>query len=428
MKRDRNRDLYNLIIDMNSKAPLDEENLSNIYMLCKKLKISKEEYDTLVKKIINHKNIINIDVSSTYQIYEKNNVNDNNQFVKYFAEALNSTLLEDIFELLNSKNFTYNLTKMGIEYYGWADEQLFIQSFLLQKIYQYMIINNEKIQNKDFVNKYYNYLIQIFEISESFEEVMKKCDYILINDIIRIEHLNKSYKKNEILDLIKQKFINDGYCFHGFNSSFEDNILKYGLSGQLNWCDVKNMKKIDAILRKNGITDSFQQNWDYQVHPNFFTTDNFGAAYYYSVLSPVFLSRLVSNGKYMIDETKYNRTAFFYKSISACIKNIQRLLYEYNVSKKEQEEILIYLESLLNSVLKEKDTLKIAFIPRQDINRNFSLNYDKALLMKNISTIQDLIFLALKPAFELDRHQNVTYSADIISTIDIPNFAKKITI
>ena len=63
---------------------------------------------------------------------------------------------------------------------------------------------------------------------------------------------------------------------------------------------------------------------------------------------------------------------------------------------------------------------------RANIGRNFSLNYDKALLMKNILPIEDLILLALTPAFELDRHQNVTYSPDIIETISIPNFTKKL--
>ncbi len=425
MKMDKNMDLYNMIVEMDSKEKIFKEIAIN--MICQKMKLSKDEYYNLSKKIISHRNIMNVDIDGSCKIYgnQTSKNNNGNEFVQYFEKVLNITLLEDIFDILNRKNFKYDLTQIGVHHYGWADEQLFIQSFLLQKIYQYMIINREDIQNEKFVHEYYNCLIQVCESSESFEEVLKKCDDILIRNILQKENFSKTPKET-ILNLIRQKYINDGYCFHGFNSNFEETVLKYGLSGEFNCCDVESMKMIDDIFRKNGITDSFQQNWDYQLYPNFFTTDNFGAAYYYSILSPVFLSRLVSNGKYMIDEARYNRTAFFNRNMSACMDNMKMLLSEYNVSKRETEIILTYLGGLLDSVLKNNDTLKIALVQRQNINRDFSIHYDKALFMRNILSMQDLILLSLKPSFELDRHQNVTYSPEIVSTIHIPNFTKKL--
>ncbi len=418
--------LYDMILDGNSN-----EKVLNIDEICQQFKLSKDEYYDLCNNIINHRDLMNVDVNGKCRVYEKQDLKNNykDNFIKSFEKVLNNDLLEDIFEVLNNKDFKYDLKQIGINYSGWADEQLFIQSFLLQKIYQYMIMNRENIKKEEFINEYYNYLRQICESSESFEEILNKCDYILINDIIQKVKLNENSEealKEKILILLKQRYINQGYCFHGFNSSFEDNILKYGLSGKFSCCDVEDMKKIDNILRKKGLTNSFQQNWDYQVQPNFFTTDNFGASYYYSVLSPVFLSRLVSNGKYMIDEKIYNRKAFFERNTNECINNVELLLSKYNVSNVEKEKIITYLNNLLKSVLSERNNLKIAFMQRANIGRNFSLNYDKALLMKNILPIEDLILLALTPAFELDRHQNVTYSPDIIETISIPNFTKKL--
>ena len=426
MKNGEIMNLYDMILDGNSN-----EKVLNIDEICQQFKLSKDEYYDLCNNIINHRDLMNVDVNGKCRVYEKQDLKNNykDNFIKSFEKVLNNDLLEDIFEVLNNKDFKYDLKQIGVNYSGWADEQLFIQSFLLQKIYQYMIMNRENIKKEEFINEYYNYLRQICESSESFEEILNKCDYILINDIIQKVKLNENSEeglKEKILILLKQRYINQGYCFHGFNSSFEDNILKYGLSGKFSCCDVEDMKKIDNILRKKGLTNSFQQNWDYQVQPNFFTTDNFGASYYYSVLSPVFLSRLVSNGKYMIDVKIYNRKAFFERNTNECINNVELLLSKYNVSNVEKEKIITYLNNLLKSVLSERNNLKIAFMQRANIGRNFSLNYDKALLMKNILPIEDLILLALTPAFELDRHQNVTYSPDIIETISIPNFTKKL--
>ena len=97
----------------------------------------------------------------------------------------------------------------------------------------------------------------------------------------------------------------------------------------------------------NGV---FQQNWSYQQNPNFFTTDNFGAAYYYSVLSPVFMSRLVSNGNYMLNENVFDRTAFIQRDVNACINNINALLTKYDVLATDSDYIKKYIDCFFSSL------------------------------------------------------------------------------
>lgn len=420
-----NMNLYNKILNND----FENTSLEEIDMICREIKMETNEYDDLIKKIKNHRSRANIDISGNCVCYgstEKNEIYDDN-FILNFEQALNSDLLKSIFEILRQKNFEYDLSRIGVKNYGWADEQLFIQSLLLEKIYQYMIINRNNIQSEVFVSEYYNYLIKCCIDSNSFDELLRKCDSILLRSIVKDDgNISDFQKKKIILNSINTKFIDNGYCFHGFNSNFEDSILKYGLSGELNCCDVERMKIIDNILRNNGVINSFQQNWNYQLQPNFFTTDNFGASYYYSVLSPVYVSRLVSNGKYMADENQYDRTAFFDGNIRSCMNNIKLLLSQYDVPICEQEKIENYINSILQNVFCERNNMKVAFMKRKNIDRDFSINYDKALIMKNVLSPCDLLLLSLKPSFEIDRHQNTTYSPNIITTVDIPNFAKKL--
>lgn len=283
-------------------------------------------------------------------------------------------------------------------------------------------MNQDEIHNYKFIDQYLDKIIINCKASVSFEELLYRCDDILLKNI----DSKSNFKKAAFLTRIEQNFIDKGYCFHGFNNQFESQILKYGLSGNFNCCDINEMLKIDSIFRNYNMNGVFQQNWSYQQNPNFFTTDNFGAAYYYSVLSPVFMSRLVSNGNYMLDEILFDRTAFIQRDVLACINNINSLLTQYGVITTDGDYIKKYIKNYLEFLFQNKDNLKIAFFPRYEINRDFSNNYDKAILLQNELSFEQLLKIALKPSFEIDRHQNTTYDPSIISSITIPNYAKSL--
>lgn len=413
--------LYDLI----SKMITDEYNVrlsqKEFDVICHQYQISASELKKYVSMISKHKYLKKLDIQDDIKRYHSCRENDM-AFVFQFEKILNNEKIQEILQLIQNRNFSFDLRKIGINTITWADTQLFLQSLLLQKMYCFLIMNQNEIYDYEFVENYLDKIITNCKVSVNFEDLLYRCDDILLKNIVS----KTNFKKDEFLTMIKQNFIDKGYCFHGFNSQFESKILKYGLSGFLNCCDTYEMLKIDNIFRNYNMNGVFQQNWSYQQNPNFFTTDNFGAAYYYSVLSPVFMSRLVSNGNYMSNEILFDRTAFIQRDLNACINNINALLIQYNVLQTDSDYIKKYLKNYLEFLFKDKDNLKIAFFPRHDINRDFSDNYDKATMMQGELSVEELLKIALKPSFEIDRHQNTTYDSSIISSITIPNYAKSL--
>ena len=413
--------LYDLI----SKMITDEYNVrlsqKEFDVICHQYQISASELKKYVSMISKHKYLKKLDIQDDIKRYHSCRENDM-AFVFQFEKILNNEKIQEILQLIQNRNFSFDLRKIGINAITWADTQLFLQSLLLQKMYCFLIMNQNEIYDYEFVENYLDKIITNCKVSVNFEDLLYRCDDILLKNIVS----KANFKKDEFLTMIKQNFIDRGYCFHGFNSRFESKILKYGLSGSLNCCDTYEMLKIDNIFRNYNMNGVFQQNWSYQQNPNFFTTDNFGAAYYYSVLSPVFISRLVSNGNYMSNEILFDRTAFIQRDLNACINNINALLIQYNVPQNDSDYIKKYLKNYLEFLFKDKDNLKIAFFPRHDINRDFSDNYDKATMIQGELSVEELLKIALKPSFEIDRHQNTTYDSSIISSITIPNYAKSL--
>ncbi len=413
--------LYDLISKMVTDEYDIELSQKEFDIICHKYQINDSELKKYANIISKHKYLKKLDIQDDMKRYHNRRENDV-AFVEQFEKILNGEKIQEILQIIQNRNFSFDLRKIGVNVTAWADTQLFLQALLLQKIYCFLITNQDEIHDYKFIDKYLDKIIANCKISVIFEDLLYRCDDILLKNIVS----KSNFKKDEFLAMIKQNFIDKGYCFHGFNIQFESQILKYGLSGDLNCCDTCEMLKIDNIFRNYNMNGVFQQNWSYQQNPNFFTTDNFGAAYYYSVLSPVFMSRLVSNGNYMLNEIIFDRTAFIQRDVNACINNINALLTQYDMLTTDSDYIKKYIKNYLEFLFQNKDNLKIAFFPRSEINRDFSDNYDKATLMQSELSLEQLLKLALKPSFEIDRHQNTTYDSSIISSITIPNYAKSL--
>ncbi len=413
--------LYNLINKLVTNKAYSSLSQNEIDSICIQYQVGCEDFQNMINTIRYHKYLEKIDIQDGVKLYSNTNKKDLN-FVIEFEKILNSKKIGNILQIVQKKNFEFDLRKIGVNITAWADTQLFLQSMLLQKVYCFLIINQEKIMDHDFIDVYFDTIISICNSSLTFDDLLNKCDDILFKCIIT----KGSNEKSRCLDIIKNNFVDKGYCFHGFNNKFENQILENGLSGDLNCCDTIEMLKIDNIFRNYNMNGVFQQNWSYQQNPNFFTTDNFGAAYYYSVMSPVFMSRLVSNGNYMLNEDLFDRTSFIQRNVNACMNNVNILLAQYNVMSSEANYIKMYINEYLTFLFENKDNLKIAFFSRGDINRNFSNNYDKAKLMEKNLSLKQLLAISLKPSFEIDRHQNTTYDPTIINSITIPNYAKSL--
>lgn len=307
-----------------------------------------------------------------------------------------------VFKLVLNKKYRIDLSKYGFNKYSFIDEQVFIQSDIIKRISDLIILFPD-ININDYIIKLVNFINNSINISELYN----KMDNYLISLLIDIG------SKEDIISYIDDKYYEKGYCYYGYNSSFTNNLLSNGLS--FNKDVVSKLKFLNSILEKYGIKNAMTYNWSYQDKKSFFITDNFGASYYYSLLSPVLLSRFVANGEYTNGD-KYDRSVYYNRDNNGVINNVILLLKEFKVSDEDIKIVLSLLKELLYSLFDEKENLSIAIIDRCNIKRNVYSGLDNSLSIENI------INYLLKPRFELDRHENTVFDSNILKFTKIRNY------
>ena len=324
-------------------------------------------------------------------------------FIFYFDDKFDS-----LFLLLFSKQYRINLSKYGLNKYSFIDEQVFILSDIIKKISD-LIILYPKIN----IYSYIEILKFFINNSMDIDTLYNKIDDYLISLLI-----NMFNSKDDILAYVIDRYIENGYCYHGFNYSFESNIRTNGLG--CNSEIIYGFKSINGVFEKYGISSQKPNSYIHQNDNSFFTTDNFGASYYYALLSPVFFSRLISNGCNTYGK-EFDRLSYYTRNIDGIINNVLVLLKNYNVDTNDMKLIINKIKELLNILFKEKNSVSIAVIDRANIKRNI-YNYKF-----NDMDVKDSIKSLLKPHFELDFHNNTIYSPSIIRYVKIKNYTKLIS-
>lgn len=319
------------------------------------------------------------------------------EFNKIFDSRFDS-----IFSRLLDKKYRIDLSKYGFNQYSFIDEQVFIMSNVIKKISDLIIL----IPNVE-VDNYTIKLINMINTSNSVTDLYNMMDDYLIDKLIE-----KYRSKDKIVSYMIDRYIYNGYCYHGFNSSFKESILAKGLNGD-DTISTK-LRNINNILEKYGIRNAMTYNWSYKDNNSIFTTDNFGAAYYYSLLSPVLLSRFVSNGLYSYKEG-YDNLAFYIKNYEGVMNNISKIMSEYNINNEDRNIITSTVKDLLEELFQDKDNLSIALINKKSINRDNPINTDDLNIHDSVTTI-------LKPRYEIDRHENIVIDKDKIEIIKVKNY------
>ena len=154
----------------------------------------------------------------------------------------------DVFNRLIAKTYRIDLSKYGFNKYSFIDEQIFIISNIIKKISDMIIL----IPNIE-IDKYTVLLKNMINDSNDISDLYTKMDDYLVDRLVE-----KYKSKDRITSYVMDRYIYNGFCYHGFNSSFEESILSKGLNGDSKISD--RLRNINNILEKYGIENAMTYN------------------------------------------------------------------------------------------------------------------------------------------------------------------------
>ncbi len=244
-----------------------------------------------------------------------------------------------------------------------AEQSLFI---FLDALYKYKII----ISDEDYLDDYISQLKKLFKKFDNFSDIN-----LGINTIIGkicglkldIKDKDSSDGKNKILQYIYDKYIVNGYLFHGYSEIYKEEIRKYGLVPEQYNNSYPKFKKIENIFSKKGCSDILGKNFDEKF---VYFTDSFSMGCFYGTNAPMYFYRLLSN-KQNLEIDDYDETAYFRNDYNKCFDNLNKLMKKFKISSGDKKFITKTCYDEWKLLQRDSSSINILFISRKVLKMDY---------------------------------------------------------
>ncbi len=284
-------------------------------------------------------------------------------------ELLETKEVKDLLDkIINNKNYNKSNKVKDLEFLD-INNSLFL---VYESIYKFYIILNDKTLFEDYMNKVSRLILKLDTYNEISYAINK-----LIGSIIK-NKLNISNNK-DILNYIYDKYVINGYLFLGINSKILSDILNDGIN--VNTINKYTNTELSNLLSK----------YDIEIKGGN-VTDNFISGCFDAYTFPHYLYRVTNN--HLTMTSKYNKDAYFNKNLEISLKNLNKLIKEVNINKKDSSKIIEIYNQDFNNYIKNDYSPKLIMIRRNLLEKDNFISINKILenndsLENNIARIID---------------------------------------
>lgn len=327
-------------------------------------------------------------------------------------------MLTDLLEKKESKKMLYNIYNSKRYNDKKINSKHTVIGLFYDAIYKYKILIND---NNNF-NKYIEEIDILYRKINNVEDI-----YIGINKVLsRIIKTTITSNKIEYINYIYNKYIENGYLIHSFNSSYikeiEENNFIPGIYNNL-YDEYKEISKVLDKYNCNYLDKDFDDK-------SIYLTDNFSEAYFYSLRTPMYFYNYICKALKTDTGSCYKE-----KDLKASLNNIKKIIYKYNISKEDSIKIinlfnktweLLKLEESFNAfLLVKRNKLNNKIDLTEFINENQNKDYDIILTKllnvsnnikyNNIINKEDIIIIELKPEKKEEKIEEYYKDYDFIN-------------
>ena len=228
------------------------------------------------------------------------------------------SILHNVLSNETTKNKVSNVSIKG-ESYSYNRYSLLITMDIVIK---YQIIINDETYNNFFLNK----LDTITSNYSNHEDLIIKGNSLLVELVSNRLNVTttKTEDKKAILKYIYDKYIVNGYCFHSFPSIFKNEVEELGLTTNIDYKELNDLKRIDYIFSNHNYKNIMSRNLK-ENNRAIYITDSPAMAYYYAFRSPEYMAEITSLSKYYNYLKDYNKDAYYVKDYHKCKSNLVSL-------------------------------------------------------------------------------------------------------
>lgn len=226
----------------------------------------------------------------------------------------------------NKKNSFYDTYET---FYG-STSSLFI---FFDALYKYQVIIEDDFYLNDYimqVRKLLRKLDSVSDINDGINKIIGKTCALKLGLINREDSLAKEY----IIKYVYDKYIVNGYVFHGFPSIYREQIIKNGMIPEQYHNTYDKFIEVDKILSR-GRDSVINKNFN-DASVSF--TDSFVMGCFYAYAAPMYFYRLLGDSK--IDYKNYSELAYFKNGYFGCFNNLNALMKSLKIGEGYKKNII----------------------------------------------------------------------------------------
>lgn len=296
---------------------------------------------------------------------------------------LSKKVVQDFIKELKSNSIFSSMTAhKETKYDKYINDELALYSFY-NVLLKYKIIVDDEILFADFMDQ----VQKLFRKLKQYDDLVLGTNKILCNFVARHLKINDIYSqenKEKIVIYIYNKYIRDGYYFHGFSTIFENNIKEKGfvIDNYPNY--YSDLNKVNDIFSKYGVSNIMKKDFS---QSKVYFTDDFIMGCNYSICSPNYFYNLLFNDE--VYGKNINDKSFFEGDYLLSIKYLKRFMSNNLFSEKDKNEVLNVTSDVWNYFHRVPKKISVLVVKRSSIDESNKYNIND-FLSKDINLYETI--------------------------------------
>lgn len=232
-------------------------------------------------------------------------------------------------------------------------------------------------------------------------------------------------RQEDIARYAYDRYVTNGYVFHGFNSHVEQSILRHGLSGEKREWDNDDIRAIDELFTRHGkprITGWHTSNSE----GVYFVSEDPKAVYSYAARSPEWFSSFVGGSINYSHIRRGDGHTFSRRDHEEAQYNLTTLMSELGFSDKDEQLTRSFFDKHWGN-LAEGTVPKMAIVKRVAVDGRYRTDFDRVFTMFSKlyggreTTSADRVNSILNGLYRnSDRSEKATVPPDEITVVSLP--------
>ena len=240
-------------------------------------------------------------------------------------------------------------------------------------------------------NLFQDYLAQIKKLYTKIsncEDLMVGIHRIICNVVgllLGIKEVDAKENREEIIRYIYDKFILDGYYYHGFSTAYEKSIARDGFTSEIYYNYYSDMNEVNQLFEKYHVYNIMGK--DFKNNSTYFT-DDFIMSCYYSISSPGYFHNLLFNPE--VYGPKVISDGYLVQDYYSSTYFLKKYMNYYSFSEEDKKTVNHAVDEEWSYLKRCSRKVSVLMVKRCFIRNDTSMHLADFMSLKdNIYTIVD---------------------------------------